>query len=138
MNRITELKNPVYPVHPCQNCFCSFPGTLVAAMGRAVEAADYLVTWNCKHIGNALIRRRLGEINQSLALPTPIICTPEAMMGPGMIHDPIVKEVREAGQKLFEEAGGTMKGFCEMLRRKEKERKWPVFRRAARRSPKKK
>jgi hypothetical protein len=112
----------------------SLPQSAVKAAAHlaiaSVEAADYLVTWNCKHIGNALLRRRLGEINQSLALPTPIVCTPEAMMGPGMIHDPIVKEVREAG--------GTMKGFCEMLRRKEKERKWPVFRRAARRSPKKK
>jgi hypothetical protein len=37
MNKITELKNPAYPVYPCQNCFCSFPGTLVAAMGRGVR-----------------------------------------------------------------------------------------------------
>ena len=46
--------------------------------------------------------------------------------------DPIVEEVRQAGRKLFEEAGGTLEGFCEMLRRKEKERKWPVLRRRAR------
>jgi len=48
-----------------------------------------------------------------------------------MIDDPIIKEVREAGQKLFEEAGGTLEGYFKMLRQREKERKWPVFRRRA-------
>jgi hypothetical protein len=41
---------------------------------------DYLVTWNCGHIANALIRRKLAETNSTLALSTPIICTPEEMM----------------------------------------------------------
>jgi hypothetical protein len=54
-----------------------------------------------------------------------------------MKDDPIVKEVREAGQKLFEESGGTMDSFVKMLMKRQKERKWPVFRRPARRSPKK-
>ena len=46
----------------------------------SVYAVDYLVTWNCGHIANALIRRRLAETNGTLALATPIICTPEEMM----------------------------------------------------------
>ena len=55
-----------------------------------------------------------------------------------MIDDPIVKEVREIRQKLFEEAGGTPDAYFEMLRRKQKERKWPVFRERARRARPKK
>jgi hypothetical protein len=53
-----------------------------------------------------------------------------------MRNDPIVKEAREAGQRLVDEAGGTLEGYFELLRRREKERKWPVFRKRHRRSPK--
>ncbi len=42
---------------------------------------DYLVTWNCAHIANAEIRRRLMAINAALGLQTPIICNPEELMG---------------------------------------------------------
>lgn len=44
---------------------------------------DYLVTWNCTHIANAEIRRGLMSINATLGLRTPIICTPEELMGTG-------------------------------------------------------
>jgi hypothetical protein len=42
---------------------------------------DYLVTWNCTHIANAEIRRRLLAINATIGRQTPIICTPEELMG---------------------------------------------------------
>lgn len=42
---------------------------------------DYLVTWNCTHIANAEIRRRLMAINAAMGRQTPIICTPEELMG---------------------------------------------------------
>jgi len=42
---------------------------------------EYLVTWNCAHIANAEIRRRLMEINSRSGIETPIICTPEELMG---------------------------------------------------------
>jgi hypothetical protein len=42
---------------------------------------DYLVTWNCAHIANAELRRRLMALNAALGLQTPIICTPEELMG---------------------------------------------------------
>jgi hypothetical protein len=48
-----------------------------------------------------------------------------------MKDDPIVKEVREAGQKLFERSGGTMKSFVEMLIREQAKDKRPVFQRTA-------
>lgn len=42
---------------------------------------DYLVTWNCSHIANAEFRRRLWAINSSIGFQTPVICTPEELMG---------------------------------------------------------
>ena len=42
---------------------------------------DYLVTWNCVHIANAELRRQLTAVNATLGLRTPVICTPEELMG---------------------------------------------------------
>ena len=41
---------------------------------------DYIVTWNCKHIANGHVIRRLMETNRELSLPTPIIVTPEELL----------------------------------------------------------
>ncbi len=38
---------------------------------------DYLVTWNCRHIANGEIIRRLIHANAKLSRPTPLIVTPE-------------------------------------------------------------
>ena len=42
---------------------------------------EYLITWNCTHIANAELRRHLIALNTTLELQTPIICTPEELMG---------------------------------------------------------
>jgi hypothetical protein len=41
---------------------------------------DYLVTWNCKHIANGQVIRRLAKINQRHKRPTPVIVTPEELL----------------------------------------------------------
>jgi len=46
----------------------------------SIHAVDYLITWNCKHIANAHIRRQLAEINDSEGIHTPIVCTPEELL----------------------------------------------------------
>lgn len=43
-------------------------------------AAEYLVTWNCTHIANPHVVRKLTEINRSLGRLTPMIETPEASL----------------------------------------------------------
>ena len=49
---------------------------------------DYLMTWNCAHIANAEIVKRLIEVNRTLGMTTPTICTPEELMGmEGECHD---------------------------------------------------
>jgi hypothetical protein len=47
----------------------------------AVHAIDYLLTWNCKHLANAQIARRIALVCAKLGHRMPIICTPEELMG---------------------------------------------------------
>jgi hypothetical protein len=46
-----------------------------------VHTVDYLVTWNCKHLANAQIARRIAMVCQRLGYRMPVICTPEELMG---------------------------------------------------------
>jgi len=47
----------------------------------AVNDMDYLLTWNCKHLANAQIIRRLSIVCNRLGYNMPVICTPEELMG---------------------------------------------------------
>ncbi|HTU91679.1 MAG TPA: type II toxin-antitoxin system VapC family toxin [Gemmataceae bacterium] len=47
----------------------------------AVHKIDYLLTWNCKHLANAQIVRRIVIVCERLGHRMPIICTPEELMG---------------------------------------------------------
>ncbi len=42
----------------------------------AVHRADFLLTWNCRHLANARIRRRIEEVCRSVGHQAPILCTP--------------------------------------------------------------
>jgi predicted nucleic acid-binding protein len=46
-----------------------------------VHGLDYLLTWNCRHIANAQIQRKLAEICLDFGYKLPIICTPYELMG---------------------------------------------------------
>ncbi len=41
-----------------------------------VHGMDYLLTWNCKHIANALLRGRIEYLCRAMGFEPPIICTP--------------------------------------------------------------
>ncbi len=41
-----------------------------------VNAMDYLLTWNCRHIANALYRHPIESICRSSGYEPPVICTP--------------------------------------------------------------
>jgi len=45
-----------------------------------VHEIDYLVTWNCRHIANAQVIRRITEVNRELDRFMPLIVTPEGFM----------------------------------------------------------
>ncbi len=46
-----------------------------------VHGLDYLLTWNCKHIANAQIQRKLEEIGLDFGYQLPVICTPYELLG---------------------------------------------------------
>ena len=51
-------------------------------IGVAVaNGADYLLTWNCRHIANAEMRAKIGAVCRDAGYEPPVICTPEELMG---------------------------------------------------------
>ncbi len=46
----------------------------------AVYEMDYLLTWNCAHLANGVVIRRLQTLNQEIGRWTPIIVTPEELL----------------------------------------------------------
>ena len=58
----------------------AFPDAAHVAVS-AVHAVDYLLTWNCKHLANAQIARRIAVVCEKLSRKMPIICTPDELIG---------------------------------------------------------
>ncbi|WP_448572199.1 type II toxin-antitoxin system VapC family toxin [Trichothermofontia sp.] len=46
-----------------------------------VHSMDYLLTWNCKHIANAQIQKKLAEISLDIGYELPVLCTPYELLG---------------------------------------------------------
>jgi len=46
-----------------------------------VHGMDYLLTWNCKHIANVQIQKKLTQICSDFGYELPRICTPYELMG---------------------------------------------------------
>ncbi|PSB62910.1 DNA-binding protein [filamentous cyanobacterium CCP1] len=46
-----------------------------------IHGMDYLLTWNCKHIANAQIQKKLAEISFDSGYELPILCTPYELLG---------------------------------------------------------
>lgn len=46
-----------------------------------VHGMDYLMTWNCVHIANAVIIHRVAKKAMAYGFTLPIICTPEELLG---------------------------------------------------------
>ena len=45
-----------------------------------VNGIDFLVTWNCKHLANAHLRRKIEEACRSLGYSPSVICTPDHLL----------------------------------------------------------
>jgi len=46
----------------------------------SVHGMDFLLTWNCRHIHNAMISRRLTGVCAALGFTLPVFCTPRELM----------------------------------------------------------
>ncbi|MEO7839553.1 MAG: type II toxin-antitoxin system VapC family toxin [Anaerolineales bacterium] len=45
-----------------------------------VQGMDYLLTWNLKHLANAVIRNAITDTCRQRGYEPPVICTPEELM----------------------------------------------------------
>ncbi len=45
-----------------------------------VNGMDYLLTWNCTHIANAVMRPKIEAVCHSFGYEAPTICTPQELM----------------------------------------------------------
>jgi hypothetical protein len=46
------------------------------------NGADYLLTWNCRHIANARARSSIERTVRSFGYDPPVLCTPEELLEP--------------------------------------------------------
>ena len=47
----------------------------------ATKSIPYLLTWNCRHLANAVMRPVIEAVCQAKGYRAPIICTPEELLG---------------------------------------------------------
>lgn len=58
----------------------AFPDALHISLA-ALHSVDYLLTWNCTHIANAVILPRVTVLVQRAGYQMPFVCTPEELLG---------------------------------------------------------
>ena len=46
----------------------------------AIHRVPYLLTWNCRHMANAVMRTQIESVCAIKGFKAPIICTPEELM----------------------------------------------------------
>lgn len=46
----------------------------------ATHRVPFLVTWNCRHLANAALRKRIETLCAAQGFAGPVICTPEELM----------------------------------------------------------
>jgi hypothetical protein len=47
----------------------------------AIHRLQYLMTWNCRHLANAALWRRIEQVCKAAGYQTPTICTPYELIG---------------------------------------------------------
>lgn len=47
----------------------------------ATKAIPFLLTWNCRHLANAVMRPVIETVCRAKGFKAPIICTPEELLG---------------------------------------------------------
>jgi hypothetical protein len=45
-----------------------------------VNAMDFLLTWNCTHIANAIVFRAVARVCREMGFEPTTVCTPEELM----------------------------------------------------------
>ncbi|MBX9682100.1 MAG: hypothetical protein K2X38_25360, partial [Gemmataceae bacterium] len=64
------LENAFSVRGPSARTYCRTP---------AVHGMKYLLTWNCTHIANVVLRPQIEEVCRAAGYEAPLICTPEEL-----------------------------------------------------------
>jgi predicted nucleic acid-binding protein len=46
----------------------------------AAHGLDYLLTWNCRHINNPMLRRKIEQACAACGVECPVVCSPAELM----------------------------------------------------------
>jgi len=76
----TDVENLIHSYHERLGLVGSATADLPHFAYAVAYEMDYLVTWNCKHIANGQVIRRLNQINSEIQRHTPVIVTPEELL----------------------------------------------------------
>ena len=55
-------------------------GGLLPKLSTSVHGVNYLLTWNCRHIANAVLRGAIEKTCRDAGYEPPALCTPEELM----------------------------------------------------------
>jgi predicted nucleic acid-binding protein len=86
LNDISLLEETPNSLELAENLLARIPLPAKAAADSlhiaiaASHGMDYLLTWNCVHIANALLRQRIEAICKEMGCEPPIICTPSELL----------------------------------------------------------
>lgn len=102
----------------------------VKAVGDAAHIAvatvnemDYLLTWNCRHLANAQLIRRVSVICNMKGFNMPVTCNMYTGRINGginkMYDDPIVNEVREIRERLSKKHNFEVEAIFDDIRKRQ-------------------
>ena len=97
-----------------------------------VHGIDYLLTWNCTHIANAMYQPVIFDVCDSYGYAMPVICTPDQLMVTTMNPDPIISEIWRIREEYSRQFDGDLRAMMDDLRRRHDE----FGRKSATRQPK--
>ena len=95
-----------------------------------MHAVDYLLTWNFKHIDNALIKPQFRAICLKHGYPSPEICTPQEMVGGRPMKDEVIVALWKIKEEIAREHEYDVDRLGAMVREKEREYAYRVVDRA--------
>ncbi|MEM6646203.1 MAG: hypothetical protein AAF730_08115 [Bacteroidota bacterium] len=103
-----------------------------------VMGADYLLTWNFKHLANAALRKRINAICRTEGFDPPVICTPEDLLmndADTVYRDEIIEEVRARKEALAAAHDYDIDRLFETLRKRQSASDRPTLEPRPRRIP---
>ena len=79
MGTLKSMKPKVYIEITIPSYLAARPTRDLIVAVAAVHAMDFLMTWNCAHLANAMIAGQIRRVCDAAGYTCPVICTPEEL-----------------------------------------------------------